>query len=151
MATKACVYGQVVAKEGAQHLVVVFQAGPADFTPAVLESGIRLGGIIFDAKLRNGDWPIVAAEPPVAVEAPLFTSGHEALRGVMVERFDGTDRRRATPDEASRYGHRVISHPMVLQLAAEATEGLGPWDEAFENFRRLGVSMDPASRVIAPR
>jgi hypothetical protein len=144
LAGTACVYGQVVSKAGAQHLVVVFQASPPHFAPAVLGSGIRLGGIIFDAKLRNGDWPIVASLAPVAVVEPMFTSGHELTpRGVMVERFDGTDCRRATPDEASRYGHRMISSPMVLQLAAEATEGLRPWNERFEHFRRLGVSLDP--------
>jgi hypothetical protein len=137
------VYGQVVAKDGPQHLVVLFVDAPADFAPEVLSSGIRLAGIVFDAKLRNGDWPIITTTTPVPIERPWFTSGDAVLGGVAVETFDGTVRRAATPDEVGRYGHRNISYPAVLQLAAEASMGLRTWQADFDHFRRLALDVSP--------
>src|SRR6266705_2334851 len=51
-------YGQVVGQTGPQNLVVVFRATHATVEDA-MRSGIELAAIVFDAKFRNGDWPIL--------------------------------------------------------------------------------------------
>jgi hypothetical protein len=57
------VFGQVIGQTGPQYLVVVF--GVAARTPEdALRQDINLAAIVFDAKFRNGDWPIVANLPP---------------------------------------------------------------------------------------
>lgn len=64
----------------------------------VVSSGIELAGVIFEARLRNGDWPIVASLPPVTVKAPWFVVGHEGLENLRLENFDGSATRLVRPD-----------------------------------------------------
>src|SRR5205814_1847286 len=83
VSSDAHVLGQVVGQAGPQYLVVLFS--PATRSPAdVVASGIELAGIIFDAKLRNGDWPVVANTEPVRVDSPWFVVGHGALANLRL-------------------------------------------------------------------
>jgi hypothetical protein len=134
------VLGQVVDKAGPQHMVVVFRA-VGESVDTAFASGIDLAGIVFDAKLRNGDWPILKNVPPVQVKAPLFVLGHEGLENLRLETFDGKETRLVRPAEAGKHRHRNISYPMVLQRAASAIHGREAWKADFDHFRDLGAEM----------
>lgn len=138
------VYGQVIDQVGPQHLVVLFRSGQEPVED-VIRSGIQLAGIVFDAKLRNGDWPIVAHVTPIDVRAPWFVLGHEGLENLRLESFDGTKTRMATPEEASNHRRRHVSYPMALQRAAEAAHGRREWSSELEVFRQLAAELDSGS------
>ena len=133
-------FGQVVDQAGPQHLVVIFSATSGS-VGEVLASTVQLAGIVFDAKLRNGDWPIVANLPPVPVRRPWFILGHEDLGDLRLESFDGTETRPAAPGDVGRHRHRTISSPMALQWAVEATHGRREWIPELEPYRRLAVEL----------
>jgi hypothetical protein len=134
------VYGQVVGQAEVQFLVVVFQSNSASVEEA-MRSGIDLAGIVFDAKFRNGDWPIVANLPPVRIKAPWFVLGHEGLENLRIENFDGSATRMVRPAEATRHHHRHLSDPMVLQLAAQALHGQCEWKDGLDFLRDLAVEL----------
>jgi hypothetical protein len=134
------VYGQVVDRDGAQFLVVVFRSAVGPFED-VIRSGIQLAGIVLDAKWRNGDWPIVRNLPPIQVRPPWFLVGHELLGNLRVVSFDSCDTRMVTPAEASKHRHRVINSPMVLQMAAQALHGYAAWREEFDHMRDLAAEL----------
>jgi hypothetical protein len=135
------VYGQVVDQAGPQHLVVLFRSR-AGSVEDVVRSGIQLAGIVFDAKWRNGDWPIVANLPPLKVKSPWFVLGHEGLENLRLANFDGSSTRLVAPAEAFRHQHRHISYPMALQWAAEAVHGRREWNENLDFFRDLALELD---------
>lgn len=137
VATGEQVYGQVVDRAGPQVLVVLFRSTKWAVDD-VTASGIELAGITFDAKLRNGDWPIVSNRQPVEYKQPWFILGHEGLENLRLEDFHGTSRRLATRAEAAAHGRRHISYPMVLQQAAEATRGHSEWSSDLDFLRQLG-------------
>ena len=133
------VYGQVIAQSGTQFLVVLFRkSGSID---EAITSGIELAGVVFDAKWRNGDWPIVENRPPAAVKTPWFVVGHLDLGNVRLTNFDGTIERPATAAEASRHRNRAVAYPMALQMAAEAAHGVRRWSSEFDRFRELGAEL----------
>jgi hypothetical protein len=138
------VYGQVVDQAGPQYLVVLFRS-TAGSVEDVTASGIELAGIVFDAKLRNGDWPIVANKWPVEVRPPWFVLGHEGLENVRLENFDGSGTRSVALTEAAQHGNRHISYPVALQRAAEAVRGYREWSPDLEFFRRFGRELDGAA------
>lgn len=134
------VYGQVIGQDGPQHLVVLFRSNSGSVEDAIA-SGIELAGIVFDAKFRNGDWPIVANVPPVKVKAPWFVLGHEGLENLRLENFDRSEMRMVRPAEAARHRHRHISYPMALQWAAEATRGRREWNPDLDCYRDLALEL----------
>lgn len=134
------VLGQVVKKVRVQHMVVTFRAANASVDDAIA-SGIELAGIVFDAKFRNGDWPIVENRAPVEVKDPWFVLGHEGLENLRLTNFDDTVTRLATSAEASKHRHRNLSYPMVLQRAAAALHGYDQWQPGFDHFRDLAVEV----------
>jgi hypothetical protein len=140
------VYGQVVDQAGVEFLVVVFHSNSASVEEAV-RSGIDLAGIVFDAKLRNGDWQIVANLPPVRIKAPWFVLGHEGLENLRIENFDGSETRLVRLAEAAKHHHRHLSYPMVLQQAAEALHGQREWRDELDFLRDLAIEVrgDPGS------
>src|SRR5260370_9726216 len=77
------VYGQIVDQADRQFLVVLFRS-TTGAVEDIVRSGIALGGIVFDAKWRDGDWPIVAKRPPVTVRPPSFVVGDDGLRQVRL-------------------------------------------------------------------
>ena len=134
------VYGQVLDRTGPQFLVVVFRSAVGPIAE-VLSSGIELAGIVFDAKFRNGDWPIVTNMAPVPVTAPWFVLGHEALDNLRLVNFDSSVTRVASPTEDRAHHHRNISYPMALQMAAEAVFGSRPWRSELDCYRELAVEL----------
>lgn len=134
------VYGQVVKKVRVQHLVVTFRAVNGRVDEAIA-SGIDLAGIVFDAKFRNGDWPIIEHRGPVNVEEPWFVLGHEGLENLRLTNFDDSEVRLVRASEASRHRHRNLSAPMVLQRAAAALHGHDHWQSDFDHFRDLAAEV----------
>jgi hypothetical protein len=138
------VYGQVVDQAGPQYLVVVFRAA-TDSVEAAIASGIHLAGIVFDAKLRNGDWPIVENRAPVEVRAPWFVVGHEGLENLRLVSFDGKTTRPTNAVDAPKHPSRHISYPMVLQRAVQAEHGIGAWRSELDHFRELARELGGGS------
>lgn len=138
------VYGQVIDQAGFQFLVILFRStsGPLE---EVMRSGIELAGIVFDAKWRNGDWPILANYPPLKTTSPWFVSGHEKLGNLKLVNFDGTITRTVTAANASMHRNRTIADAMALQVAAEAVHHRREWNEALDPFRELAAQLATAS------
>jgi hypothetical protein len=137
------VYGQVIDQAGFQFLVILFRStsGPLE---EVMRSGIELAGIVFDAKWRNGDWPILANYPPPKTTSPWFVSGHEKLGNLRLVTFDGTITRTVTAADASKHQNRTIANAMALQIAAEAVHHRREWTEALDPFRDLAAELASA-------
>ena len=140
------VYGQVVDQTGPQHLVVVF-GGPAGTPEDALRNDIDLAAIVFDAKFRNGDWPIVANLPPIQVNEPWFVLGHEGLENLRLENFEGSRTQMVRASAAAKHGHRSLSYPMALQLAVEAINGRRDWIHEMDCYRELATELTPAHRL----
>lgn len=140
------VYGQVVDQAGAQFLVVVFRSTSGSVEDSV-HSGIELAGIVFDSKLRNGDWPIVANMAPVKVKAPWFVVGHEGLENLRLVNFDSSVTRLVRSVEAVRHRHRTISSPKAIQMAVQAMHGQGEWREELDFTRDLAAELRGDSRI----
>src|SRR5262252_555067 len=121
-------------------IVVLFRSS-AGSVEDIVGGGIQLAGIVFDAKWRNGDWPIVTNRPPVKVRSPWFVVGHEGLGNLRLENFDGSVTHVATPTEAAKHRYRTISSPMALQWAAEAKHGRREWNKDLDCFRDLAVEL----------
>jgi hypothetical protein len=141
------VYGQVVDQVGLEFLVVLFHSNSVSVEEAT-RSGIDLAGIVFDVKLRNGDWPIVANLPPVRIKAPWFVLGHEGLENLRIENFDRSATRMVRLTEAAKHHHRHLSDPMLLQLAAEAFHGQREWKDGLDFLLDLAIELsgDPGSK-----
>jgi hypothetical protein len=140
------VYGQVVDQAGAQFLVVLFRSTSGSAEDAV-RSGIELAGIVFDAKLRNGDWPILSNMPPVKVKPPWFVVGHEGLENLRLVNFDSSVTRLVRSAEAANHRHRSVAYPMILQRAAEALHGHGQWNEELDFLRDLAGELSGHPRL----
>src|ERR1700730_9683650 len=107
------VYGQVLARDLRTYLVVAFRTVETDLEQTELTlDDVGLAGIVFDAKLINGDWPIIANRPVPQYSEPLFVSGHEDFDGVELVSFDGRMRREAQNVEAAAHRTRHLSSPM---------------------------------------
>jgi hypothetical protein len=135
------VVGQVVAHYSRVFLVVIFRKAPEKDSGNIddaMGSGIALAGVVFDAKFRNGDWPIVDNRPALPIVEPWFVVGHEQLGNLRLTNLDGSVSRSAKPTETAPFDHLHIVYPMVLQMAAAAHWHLKPWrEEHYEHFRRL--------------
>ena len=141
------VYGQVIDQSGPQFLVVLFNSNTGTIEE-VMRSGIDLAGIIFDAKWRDGDWPIVANYPPLNVAAPWFVLGDERLENLRLTNFDGSITRTVRPANASKHHNRTIANPMALQIAAEALHHRREWNEALDPFRELAVELASEDQAV---
>jgi hypothetical protein len=142
------VHGQILSAFNRTHLVVVFRATTRDVSSIdeALMTTIQLAGIVFDAKLVNGDWPVVGNRLPVTVQEPWFVSGHEAMEDLTLTNVDMSIRRRVTPAEAAKHGRMVLSSPVGLEKAAQALRAAAGWREEFH-----GSFRDLARELSGPR
>jgi hypothetical protein len=137
-------YAQIVDKWERTFLVVVFSATDrnAPSIEVALTRDLILAGTVFDAKLANGDWPIVGSRPPRAITEPWFVEGHNSLRGgLILTNLDFSVRRPVTSAEVSGHHPRHMSGPMLLQLAATAACGRIAWRSDFDHFRDLAAEL----------
>src|ERR1700686_824971 len=105
-------HGQVIGQQQPRtFLVVIFRVtdrGEASIDDAIA-SGFDLAGIVFDAKLANGDWPILDTRPSVAMPRLWFVDGHPDPEGLRLTNFDRTVRRPCRPDEAEQHSRLHLS------------------------------------------
>jgi hypothetical protein len=84
-----------------------------------------LVGLTFDAKISNGDWPMLG-DAPVREDVPLpaykVAIGHPEK--IEIEDYSGTRSRPATTSELGTVPHRMLVSPMLLELGAKAHYGL---------------------------
>lgn len=99
----------------------------------------------FDAKLLNGDWPIIGN-----LTGSLSRYPHPAFKirhaGVMsVESRDKSVRRPATTVELNILQNRSIASPAVIEDVIRAHHGLGKWNESYDkrlaNYAIISSSM----------
>lgn len=155
IADGARAYGQVIGAEGQRNeapFVVIFRTtdrGDSLCIDAALVSGIELAGSVFDAKFRNGDWPIHERRPPVATPASLwYQAGNPKLGNLRLYSHDGSMRRHCTEEEAAQYDRKHHASPMVLQLAAAASRGFIPSRESFGYFHRDAERLRAAAQSL---
>lgn len=150
-------YGQVVGSRPSTLLVAIFKKLHARSTAADI-SQIVSGEVAFlaetlDAKIWNGDWPIVGHAPPdhVRIPFPWYKVTIDRATNWYVESYDATQRRPAMPWEVDSLLLRNIVSPIRLEKALQALHGIGRWDPSyrlmeFEVMRRS--SEDVATQPI---
>ena len=132
-------YGQVIARRPHVCFVVVFErsyprTGRPDLSQ-ILEGPIRFAADCLDAKLVNGDWPVVGLSMGNIdqVGLPVYKTSSFPSGEWFVESWDGRTRP-ATLEERDRLHHRTMYSPMVLESALKAIHGAGPWPDVRETL-----------------
>jgi len=89
----------------------------------------------FDAKLSNGEWPIIdnLAGAIDRYPHPAFKIKHAGT--MSVESRDKSVRRPATADELEVLQNRSVASPMIIEDAIRAYFGLGEWNESYNKRR----------------
>ena len=121
-------------------LIAVFAPSVAkvhEISPSQIEGReLALLSLTFDAKIVNGDWPVIGIAP-VRADIPLpayrVASGHPD--NVLIEDFSGSRSRPAEPEELDRVPLRRMVSPAVLEMATKAFHGSGEWLPGFEGLR----------------
>lgn len=90
--------------------------------------------LTLDAKLSNGDWPIIGnvQENLARFPQPAFKVRQSGL--VYVESRDRTISRPAAPKEVEILKYRTVSSPAVIQKAVQAYVGIGEWSSNYDGF-----------------
>ena len=130
-------FGQIAAQRFSTYLVVIFKTAyargvapnPQDI---VLDEPAFIAETL-DAKIWNGDWPIVGnIEPdPSRVPLPAYKVTIGSIDNWQVESYDAKRRRPAKPWELDTLQFRTVVGPIRLQRALQALHGAGRWSEAF--------------------
>ncbi len=130
-------YGQVVATRPSTLLVAVFRSPyPKTDQPPVdriLADDIALLTETFDAKIWNGDWPVVANVAPDGSRFPLpnYKVTIDRADQWHVESYDSKRHRPAKPWELDSLQFRTVVSAKFLQDAFQALHGREPWDGSY--------------------
>ncbi len=100
----------------------------------------------FDAKLSNGDWPIIGnlANFVHRYPHPAFKIKHLGI--ISIESRDRSVRRPATKDELDILQNRSVASPMIIEDAIRAYFGLGEWVESYN--KRKAKYAEKSSKLI---
>jgi hypothetical protein len=136
-------YGQVVLRPEQNVKSVLFvcvyaQTTRPDESPnaqQIVLSDILLAGLTFDAKLNNGDWPIVGSVTENLPSIALPNYNYRMSEKAVVETLDRRRRRWATPEEEQSLPFRTYASPMVFELALKAIGGVGQWRDDFNDLK----------------
>lgn len=114
-------------------LIVVFERLYSDTMGINLESAIRepveLVALTFDAKIYNGDWPLLGSEEPSPELAlPAYRIGEDP---VYVEDHTGQRVREASETDPE-LPFRTFVAPIVLEQAIRAKNGREAWDARYD-------------------
>lgn len=95
-----------------------------------LRAPVALVALTFDAKIVNGDWPILG-EANLSKDVPLPAYKVEYDRGMRIEDHSGKLSRtvRATDPDLP---FRTVVAPILLERAVSATHGRAPWEARFD-------------------
>ena len=124
------------------------QPGLATDRLAVVTDDITFLAECLDAKIWNGDWPVVSNVPPDTsrIQPPKYKVSIGEADNWHVESYDGKRRRPAKPSELDSLRYREVFSPMMLQMALQALHQAGPW---LESYRRLDYDFSRRSADIA--
>lgn len=146
-------YGQVVGSRPSTLLVAIFkELHPCSTAPHLTQiaSGeVAFLAETFDAKVWNGDWPIVGNAAPDHVRIPFPTYKVTIGRATdwYVESYDTSQRRPAKPWEIDSLMLRNVVSPIRLEKALQALHGIGHWDPS---YRLLEFDVMRRSSTIRP-
>jgi hypothetical protein len=100
----------------------------------VLGKEPRFSTLSLDAKLWNGDWPIIGntTENLPNIRLPLFKVRSSGC--VLVEKHDGSKSRIATSNEELLLRFRATVSPIRLENAVKADQGIKDWNTAFDEL-----------------
>ncbi|WP_279304113.1 Imm26 family immunity protein [Microbacterium testaceum] len=88
-----------------------------------------------DAKLRNGDWPVIGRSPVSVIDSlPAFKVAVNEPWNFQIEDYSGTRTRPASPEDERLYPFRTVVAPIRLERAAQALEGLREWDREWDEL-----------------
>ncbi len=130
-------YGQIAAQRFKSYLMVVFsrayERGQRPDARLITEGDIAFVGESFDAKIWNGDWPIVGNVTPdlSRIPIPVYKVTVGDIDRWFVEDYEGTRRRPATPAEVNSLAFRTTVAAVRLEKALQALHGARPWEPTF--------------------
>ena len=132
------VYGQVVGKyrNDGYYLAVFDRVLDREQSPPlelVLDAPVSLLALSFNAKLANGQWPIVGrADVADDMPLPAYKEAVGSPDNVQVVDYSATHRRPATADEARALPNRTLVAPIRLEKALRALQELEPWRSDYD-------------------
>lgn len=115
------VYDKLVARNGS----------PADLDGA----GLTFAALTLDAKLHQGDWPVIGSRKDNLPLLPQPWFKVENGNEVHIEARDRASGRRATATEEAQLRHRTVVAPVRIETALKALHGIGDWHPRFEDLR----------------
>jgi len=145
-------FGQIIARRMSSYLMVVFKtAHPRGVRPPVQDIVGDEPAFLaetLDAKIWNGDWPVVGNAVPNAsrVPLPVYKVTIGSIDNWQVESYDGARHRPAKPWELDSLQPRTVVAAIRLQKALQAIHGAAPWSE---NYRLMEYEYMRRSSGIA--
>ena len=144
------VAGQVVGRYGADaYYFAIFDASAespdALDIAAILRQRLMFLVLSFDAKLANGDWPVIGSHS-VSQELPMpaYRVGVGFPPVATVEDWTGTRSRPATQSEAETLPARKFVAPVRIEKAVKAKHGVLPWHESYTELAPATEAMTTA-------
>ena len=135
-------YGQIVADIRPNPLLLavyepLFPRRQAAPLQEIVRAPILFLANSLDSKIWHEQWPVVGRIPPSLdrIPFPAFKTTMEKAEDYYVVSYDGSRRRRATPEEIDRLDFRTTVAPQRLENALKAQYGLIPWEAGFERLR----------------
>jgi hypothetical protein len=142
--------GQVIAIRENEELYIAVMDRRIDASESNPECAIAGNPVLltlsFDAKLANGQWPIIGnlSEAVYRYPQPAFKINHAGI--MSIESRDKSVRRPATKAELEVLRNRSIASPMIIEDAIKAYFGLGEWSESYD--KRLAQYAAMSSELI---
>jgi Immunity protein 26 len=133
-------HGQIVGSRRHTLLIAVFkEVHPRSSAPVpaqIVSGEVAFLAEALDAKLWNGDWPIVGNVAPdhVRIPFPSYKITIDRATNWYVESFDTLRKRPAKPWEVDALPLREIVSPIRLEKALQALHGIGQWDSSYRLF-----------------
>lgn len=147
-------YGQVIGERPHMYLVAIFKTayprGSDVKASSVVNDQIAFLAETLDAKIWNGDWPVVGNLRPDfrKIDLPLYKVAMGRADELHVETYDGKRHRRATPSEVESLRFRTIVSAIVVQNALQAFHHVIPWEDGDDRVLDYGYVQQWANVAI---
>jgi hypothetical protein len=142
--------GQIAGDWNGELYIVIYDAVQQS-SKAEPVSGIGapplFAALSLDAKIYNGDWPVVANITDNLDQLPQPAFKVNVDGEVFVESRDRTATRRASATEAEALRFRTVVAPVRLEKALKAHHGIGEWDPKYDDL--LAEYASQSARLIA--